>query len=328
MASGHGDRRGVRPALICVAMLTGCAPDGAGDADGVAPPVGEISIADDEVHGAVPPTLFGTIEIDTVAGTASNTTRIEGRFVRFGPAADAIGFIRRALRPPADTCEIVRVVLIHNDECDYAPPDDPACAALGRDTSAEARIELVDAGDSLVFGGPTGAWSEAPRRWQAPGASFGTVARSFDHPVDIDGDYLGYSGPPHAPGPVPEGLRASVPGGAFPAFADVPVPRVEPLVNLTPSPSRAEPSDTFRWEGGDDTASVVTLEAVTDDEKGIRLMTCTSADDGEFALPPATLTELGAGVAFSVPPRVRREARRVERGGGAMLVVVHRSEAR
>lgn len=189
------------------------------------------------------------------------------------------------------------------DTCTVTPLEDTSPSPLVPDTE----FAFVSAGDSLTYKTDT---------------SYATLDKTE---ADLGGEtFVFYMSDPETslPVPVPANLKLTVPGDAFPTFADVVQPSVASFtLTATADPSSVTPDTTFAWTAMEGDA-VVTLDIVSVDPEtsDTILVSCIAKDDGAFALPPATQAELGAGFSGTLQS-AGRQAFRSEVEGNAVLVV-------
>ncbi len=118
--------------------------------------------------------------------------------------------------------------------------------------------------------------------------------------------------------PLPSGLTVDIPGGQFPAFANVSIPDVSPLTGASPGINQAiTAGTTFSWDAGNNPEALVLIDA--DD------VSCVVTDDGSFTMPASIQAQLpGNFGAFGYD--ISRIAVRFLQSGTAVLVVTSVSE--
>ncbi|ASJ73269.1 hypothetical protein [Granulosicoccus antarcticus] len=268
--------------VICTAFifLAGCGSSSDSPSTAVVPSddlptVGSPNIPDTSGGDNVPPgntTDAGSGALLTYVGyialvqTTPANSLFDGAPLRgASPNARASAVLTR-LNEPFSLTEYREARALDEDQCtryvDYV-------AVEGRLEGATDSLpsDLVDGGEVLTIQSPQGSYAELLVNPNSVGTTYANV--------ELDS----------LPLPVPDGLIANIPGGEFPAVADIVIPNVDLLVVLGDSPEGIHSSE-FRWEAGSDPSSIVMLSIIASSLDGSSNgVLCTAIDDGEFVVP-------------------------------------------
>jgi len=177
-----------------------------------------------------------------------------------------------------DMCQVIPFDLDSVD--DLAAPPTPL-DALDSDDIEDAFI-AVNAGEVITITSPAG--------------SFGDLFID-----DSDPDNIVYQSNTALPGGgIPAGTTMNIPGGTFPAIANVPVPAVPLLSDLSPANGTSLQGVEFTWTGSNNTdTNLINLGVLLDSS----LISCFLVDDGSFTIPSNILSEAGDGSFLTFPSR-------------------------
>lgn len=242
-----------------------------------------------------------------------NEVTINGGFARFSGAVlfpdfeSAIGQLNNA----PDTCEVTvsDSIIIDEDDDDDIDIEIPNIS-----------VSLVSAGEIIPFTSATaGSFAELERMVQF-GQTFYTLAGDPSSGI---------------PGPVPADLTFSIPGDVFPAYPSVAVPNMTSLGNISPDLNSAVTGDTiFTWDAGAGSDAVVSISAtgftqtIVNDLPTVSfaILDCEVIDDGIFALPATTQTEIAnSGIDFFFGS-MSKTLTSLEQNGNSVLIVTRSSD--
>lgn len=204
------------------------------------------------------------------------------------PQQVPFSLLQENIRPTADLCEVSSLDL----------SGDTSDVLSGFD---DLNITGISAGDVLTISSPAGSYAELLKNEQ-----FGFIYYELDENVILSS-------------PVPSNLTLNIPGEQFPAFSNVAIPFSEPLqVN---SPNAFEPitaSTAFSWVPSDNPNAFIDISAsaISADFTGFTTVNCTVIDDGSFAFPATTQSQMGA---FSAISAVSRTTINTQQNGNAVL---------
>jgi hypothetical protein len=182
----------------------------------------------------------------------------------------------------------------------------------------ESTIVTLDAGEALTV--------------DATGQNgpYATLVRP-DLPLDDATLLIVYETEEAIEGGLPDGIELSVPGAEFPEFVAETFPMVEPF-ELTAPPGSGNVAvtvdTTFAWEPSGAAKAVVELLVWSFDDTLLTSVSCVASDDeGEFAFPPETASELGAEFEGQLVSAGRSLVRTViDSDEGAALILATSSE--
>lgn len=238
---------------------------------------------------AVPVTQYGFVN-----QSFDEVVEFEAFFVSFQQQFDFSALIDE-VRPTADRCEVRRVEL--TGEVPDIPTD------IGGNL-----FDIISAGDVLTISSPAGSYAEILKNEQ-----FGIIFYALDENVALAG-------------PVPDDLSISIPGEQFPAFTNVPIPALVPLQVSSPGDFNSITADTtFSWNASSNPDSFMEISASSFSADFTELVSvdCVALDDGSFAFPADTQSQMGA---FSGFGDISREVVNIVRSGSSLLAVTSSSE--
>ena len=143
------------------------------------------------------------------------------------------------------------------------------------------RPPTPDAGEVLTVSSPGGTYATLFRRREMDRTA---TVPSYTYEIAADASLTR---------PVPSGLTLDVPGGeSVPALTALAFPDVQPLELLDPLPARdirVDVDTAYRWVPGPEPLASVEIGLLGRES----YVECSARDDGESALPPATVAEAG-----------------------------------
>ena len=245
----------------------------------------------DEITGEV--NSWGLLRFDNER--FRRQVEIGGEFVTFGDADIAVADIFGDYRVPLDGCSVLSV-----------RGGVTGFSAGNSDLLVPGGVEgtRVDAGEAIPVTGPDGTLGELTR----------SDANFYFLPTAVDETWVP---------PLPAPLTLDVPGAEFPAFFDVTVPPLEPLIVSSRGEAGGGPDEQrYAWTSGSNPDAVIRLRGLFDDSEDDRrhAFVCHAIDDGEFELPPA-VREIAAGSRAPVSATMTRLAWTIEQQGDAVLIV-------
>jgi len=259
-----------------------------GDAPGDTPvaPAGDTP-SDDTPVGATAgdnAQLLGIVSFSQTGGqpASSGITSIFYKISGGFPFANASS----ELQPAEDTCTVSTADSSDNDDIP------------GSDST-----EFVSAGEVITVSSPAGFYAELVEHTES---GFSVYLPSVEELTT----------------PFPADLTVDIPGNVFPAFANVAVPNVEPLV-MTDS---SEVNGSYNWVAGNNPDARVYILQVgfnsdSTDTIGVH---CIAIDDGEFSIPASISSQLPADVSGTTT-YIYRSATTFLQSGNAILLVTNSS---
>ena len=247
-----------------------------------------------EASGSV--TQFGIITADRI--TSDNTLEISAGFYGI-PQPIPLEQALQSLGMAPDTCEVSTIDLddLESEDNDFAIPG--FFEGIGN-------VASLSAGEVLTLTSTVGSVGELVQ-------------------MEVDGSVV-YEFDDDFPVSLPEVLTIDIPGDQFPAFANVTLPALSPLVLNSPAAGQAiTPTTQFDWQPSGESDAVISISATTfflgsAGLSSISSVVCTVTDDGSFSFPSATQVELGDEFS-SVTYGVTRDVFSVVEQGSAILIV-------
>ena len=231
--------------------------------------------------------FLGFVSIDE--DVSANEVNATGSFIRY-TSAIAGNLFEPVYTPQLDSCT-VQTIDASNSNTDFP------------DINANVVPEIVSAGEVIPLTSSAGSYIQLSRE-----SVFG---------------FLFYSPEPDTvPGPIPSQLTLDIPGDVFPAFANVNMPVVQPLITSSPTQGQPiTPTTSFTWTAGSNSDAYIAISATTIDATGAStVVECEATDDGEFSFPAQTQTEMGASFTSTIADYVR-EVSTFQQQGNALLVL-------
>jgi len=205
--------------------------------------------------------FFGFVGFSQTSGQFASAD-VSAGFIKFNRSFPTTG-ITDQLVGAEDSCTVESIDLSGDDDLDIPGIDD-----IG--------IEFVSAGDAITVLSPAGSYVELTENTE-----FGF---SFYVPTIEE-----------LPTPIPADLIVNIPGRVFPAFTNVAVPNVEPLVVTNDDGTNGS----YTWVAGTNPNARISIEFSGMDSSNpgtsSTSVSCIAADDGEFSIPASVTSQLPAG---------------------------------
>ncbi len=281
--------------VALLAFLVACGTAHDGDDDG-----------NDDEDIAAGSRDVGVVVIDERT-VADDTAQVGGNgfFVRFDEDVPADLF-DAPWSEVVGTCQVFGVFDVD--------PSDPIDMFPGIVLPDDLGITFLGAGDTIAVRSGGAAFLELERS-EAPFGEDTIIAYGSGGPVQ---------------GPLLVDLTLSVPGDDYPSVANAGFPDTPAFALTAPaepgSPGAVGIDTTFSWSGAtNDAATIVTIDLMSADVT--TFVSCVAADTGSFALPAATVTELGGTFSGSVLAAGRTGTRVHAVGDARLMLAVTRSRS-
>jgi hypothetical protein len=200
-----------------------------------------------------------------------------------------------AFNPTLDTCTVDVIEVLDGN-------------TQSPDIDSTAVPTLVSAGEVLNLTSQAGSYLDLQRQtiagFQIYGAEQGAIT-----------------------GTVPSQLTLDIPGDTYPAFSNISFPTVEPLIVITPILGETITAESgFSWTPGlnPDAHILISAAEFSPFTEGVTVE-CLVRDNGVFAFPAATRTELGEDF-FAFSADISREATAIFQRENALLILTASSE--
>lgn len=230
-------------------------------------------------------TQLGFVNVVQFPGGVANTNqvRIFGSFYESNQAFDSALAVNSVF-PAADTC------LVDDGGDDVSGPNIEG---------VDADFTSLTAGDVITITSPAGTYASLTQQ-----TAFGNAVYLSE--TDLQS-------------PPPSGLVADIPGGQFPAFANVAIPDVVAIGGVSPALNTAvDGSTTFTWTAGTNANARILINVDNVD--------CVLLDDGSFTLPANIVAQTDSNFG-SFGYSIERTAVRLVQSGNTLLGVGSTSES-
>jgi hypothetical protein len=212
------------------------------------------TVADDSGNVSGNFQFFGIVNF-ILSGSQPAYAGIGASFSKFDRSVPVTGFTNELL-PAEDTCVVETVD--STDDSDNDPDD--------------FQEEIISAGEIITVSSPAGTYAELQEK-----NKFGSIV--YQPAVEV------------LPVPFPTGMVLDIPGDVFPAFANVAVPNVEPLVVT----DNGGVNGNYTWTTGSDSNARIRIGFTSPDSTNSDAETtviCIVIDDGQFSLPASVTSQL------------------------------------